>query len=59
MSEARVPASVADLKFLHGAPQHRPGNFKSIGGTAFGLFADFLLPKFAQEGAAHGCELRK
>jgi hypothetical protein len=47
MSEARVLGSAADLKFLHWAPQLRLRNFQSISGTAIGLFADFLLPKFA------------
>ncbi|MDI1264311.1 MAG: hypothetical protein PS018_13735 [bacterium] len=47
MSEARVPGSAADLKFLHWAPQLRLGNFQSISGTAIGLFANLLIPKFA------------
>ena len=59
MSEVRVVGSAADLKFLHRVPQVRLRNFKSISGTAITLFASALLPKFANEGAAHACELRK
>ena len=59
MSEVRVLGSAADLKFLQWVPQHRLRNFKSTSGTAINLFASALLPKFAYEGAAHGCELRK
>jgi hypothetical protein len=59
MSELRVLGSAADLKFLHRMPQLRPRNFKSISGTAVDFSASVLLPKFAYEGAAHGCELRK
>jgi hypothetical protein len=58
MTEPRVLGSAADLKFLHRMPQLRPGNSKSISGTAIGFSAGVLLPKFAYEGAAHGCELR-
>jgi hypothetical protein len=47
MSDARVRASAADLKFLHRAPQLRIGNFKSKSGTVINLFASAPLPEFA------------
>lgn len=59
MSGARVLDSAADLKFRHRVPQLRLRNFKSTSGTAIEFSASVLLPKFAYEGAAHGCELRK
>ena len=59
MSEARVLGSAADLKFLQCMPRFRLRNFKSTSGTAIVFSASILLPKFAYEGAAHGCELRK
>ena len=59
MSGARVLGSAADLKFLQWMPQLRLRNFKSISGTAINFSDSVLLPKFAYEGAAHGCELRK
>ena len=59
MSEARVLGSAADLKFLHRVPHLHLSNFKSISGTAISFSASVPLPKFAYEGAAHGCKLRK
>jgi hypothetical protein len=47
MSDARVPGSAADLKFLHRVPQLCLRNFKSKSGTAINLFANAPLPKFA------------
>ena len=42
MSDARVPGSAADLKFLLRVP-----HFKSTSGTAIVDFASALIPKFA------------
>ena len=48
MSDARVLASAAALKFLHRVPQLHFRNLKSKSGTAINLFASApLLPKFA------------
>ena len=48
MSDARVPGSAADLKFLHRMPRLRVRNFKLKSGTAIINFASApLIPKFA------------
>ena len=47
MSDVRVLASAADLKFLRRVPQLPFRNFKSKSGTAINLFASAPLPKFA------------
>jgi hypothetical protein len=48
-----LPASAADLKFLHRLLQARNGNFKSKSGTGIKyLPAPLLFPKFVQVPAA-------
>jgi hypothetical protein len=49
----RVPASAADLKFVHRLLQVRNGNFKSKSGTGIKyLPVPLMFPKFVQVPAA-------